>query len=147
NPIHVFLTIGPTCRIRERVPALLEMDELSAKMGENLVTIDKFLNTLTETKEIVLELRGKRKLAVAAKGSAILKFIAEEGGEAANNCEDGGLKSKNLEPSLLEADKETHQEVPVFLEMEASQTVNLPTFTGIDPPLGGLQQGGCSWFG
>ncbi|MCI86562.1 hypothetical protein A2U01_0107843, partial [Trifolium medium] len=42
-------------------------------------------------------------------------------------------KSKNLEPSLLEADKETHQEVLVFLEMEASQTVNLPTFTGIDP--------------
>ncbi|MCI09081.1 hypothetical protein A2U01_0030164, partial [Trifolium medium] len=39
----------------------------------------------------------KSKPAVAARDSAILKFIAEEGGQPANNCEDEGLKSKNLE--------------------------------------------------
>jgi hypothetical protein len=47
----------------------------------------------------------------------------------------------NLESSQLkaEADKEMHQElrdlqeVPVFMEMETSQMVNFPTFTGIDP--------------
>jgi hypothetical protein len=32
--------------------------------------MDKFMNTLTETKEILLELRGKSKPAVAARDSA-----------------------------------------------------------------------------
>jgi hypothetical protein len=49
---------------------LLEMDE-------NLVKMDKLLNKLTESKEILLELRGKSKRAGTAKGYVNMKPVAE----------------------------------------------------------------------
>ncbi|MCI17766.1 hypothetical protein A2U01_0038917 [Trifolium medium] len=108
-----FLTIGPTCGFLERLPALLKIDELSAKMDANSVKMDKFLNLQTEIKGILLVLTSKSRPAVTAKGSVNLKSVVDEGREQGNNCEDGGLKRKNQEPSQLKAetDKETLQEM------------------------------------
>jgi hypothetical protein len=74
NPIFGFLASGPTYRILERLPVSLKIDELLAKMNENSVKMDKFRNTLTETKEVLLILTSKIKPTVAAKGPVNLNF-------------------------------------------------------------------------